>query len=41
LPLLLQAETEYEQAKKQAEILLNNAETSAKIMRTKLVWILI
>jgi len=33
--LLLQAETEYEQAKKQAEILLNNAETSAKIMRTK------
>ena len=33
--LLLQAETEYEQAKKQAEILLNNAETQAKIMRTK------
>jgi len=33
--LLLQAETEYEQAKKQAEILLNNAKTQAKIMRTK------
>lgn len=33
--LILQAETEYEQAKKQAEILLNNAETQAKIIRTK------
>lgn len=33
--LLLQAETEFEQAKKQAEILLNNAETQAKIIKTK------
>jgi hypothetical protein len=33
--LLLQAETELEQAKKQADILINNAETQAKIIKTK------
>ena len=33
--LLLQAETELEQAKKQADIILNNAETQAKIINTK------
>jgi regulator of protease activity HflC (stomatin/prohibitin superfamily) len=30
--LLLQAETELEQAKKQSEIILNNAKTNAKII---------
>ena len=33
--LLLQAQTELEQAKKQAEIIYNNAETQAKIIGNK------
>lgn len=32
---LLQAETEYEQAKKESEIILNNAITQAKIIQNK------
>jgi hypothetical protein len=33
--LLLEAETELEKAKKQAEIILNNASTEAKILANK------
>jgi hypothetical protein len=38
--LLLEAETELEKAKKQAEIILNNATTEAKIIANKYYWCL-
>ena len=33
--LILQAQTEFEQASKQAQIILNNAETEARIIQNK------
>jgi hypothetical protein len=37
--LILQAQTEYEQSIKQYEIIINNGTTTARIIKTRLVWL--